>query len=70
MSEAYFETFVDAVASNSASVDDIELWIEKWHIAELDTRDLPKFLGFTDSEYERWLEDPTVLKEIFINHSH
>ena len=49
MSEAHFETFVDAVASNSASVDDIELWIEKWHIAELDTRDLPEFLGCTDS---------------------
>ena len=69
MSKAHFETFVSAVASKNASAVDIESWIEKWHQDQICTLDLPAFLGFTENEYAKWIENANALQEILANHS-
>ncbi len=55
------KTFVEAYLDGEASLDDIDIYIEKWHKSYEDN-ELHEFLGLTLEEYACWFENPDCLK--------
>lgn len=58
-------TFVQLYQKGLVNADEIDDYVECWHIlASRTSPDLAEFLGFTPSQYSRWLKNPEQLDEI------
>jgi hypothetical protein len=60
MFEEKNETFVELCLKGRALVKDIDDFVERWHQGRGDTS-LRDFLGFSETEYSLWINDPDVL---------
>lgn len=62
------QTFVDALLSGNAELDDIDDWVGRWHdqagAPNGNPQELDDFLGFTEVEYSLWVERPSSLRLI------
>ncbi|MFM7391352.1 MAG: hypothetical protein ACKO2R_02745 [Actinomycetota bacterium] len=58
------KTFVDAVLTGSATVDQVDDWVERWHTTDTGEVELHEFLGLEMSEMESWLCELATLDEI------
>lgn len=56
-------TFIGLCRAGKASIDQIDDFIEAWHVFIHDQQ-LYEFLGMTKEEYATWVNDPEYLKEI------
>ena len=56
-------TFVEYVLAGDALDTDIDNFVDKWQQTE-DERSLASFLGFSESEYALWVEQPASLRII------
>lgn len=56
------ETFMDAVAAGTATLDQVDDWVEEWHQGRRPT--LRSVLGLTDAEYSRWVMDAASFEAI------
>jgi hypothetical protein len=57
---SHIATFVELVLRGEAVPADINDFIERWHAGE-DPRSISEYLGFSPSEYARWVEEPACL---------
>lgn len=57
-------TFKEAVHFGTAKLEDIDQWIEDWHLSWINDQELFEWLGMTQHEYSRFVESPANLKEI------
>lgn len=56
--------FLDACLQGEALIEEIDDYIEQWHMSEVD-EELDQFLGFSEDEYELWLHnDNSVINSI------
>ncbi len=55
--EGVKQTFVEAVLAGDAMLGDIDDFIDAWHASPEDVG-LAEFLGMTEEEYARWVEQP------------
>ena len=56
------KTFVEKCLAGEALLDDMDDYIDRWHVGEGDPNaSLAAFLGFTDEEYKLWAEKPSAL---------
>ena len=55
--------FIDLCLAGEALADDIFNYIGEWHESDTD-ESLAEFLGFTQKEYELWVEKPRLLEVI------
>lgn len=62
-------TFVESVLAGDALDTDIDDFVDKWQQSESD-QSLAAFLGFSDSEYALWVEQPTSLRMILYTKRH
>lgn len=62
-------TFVEKCLMGKAGMEDIELYVEKWHKSESDLT-LPAYLGMSNKEYALWVEKPEILQYIFFSRKH
>ena len=60
-------SFVDAVLSGHALIDDIDVWVARWHESEI-ASSLDEFLGFAEDEGALWAERPEALRWIIAAH--
>ncbi len=61
-------TFIEACLSGSAQPGDIGQYVADWHDSDEDGISLAERLGFTETEYFRWVEDPDYLPFILAAH--
>jgi hypothetical protein len=52
-------SFIEMLKRDFISWDDIDNFIEEWHIENYDCS-LPEFLGMTEQQYALWLENPQL----------
>lgn len=57
------ESFVEKCLRGQARIDEIDDFVEKWHVSAKDI-DIEVFLGLTKDEYKLWLKDPNALGSI------
>lgn len=57
-------TFKQSCQMGQARPDDIDDWVDVWHTAGDGAVRLQQFLGFTDAEYNRWVQDSSTVYEI------
>jgi hypothetical protein len=59
-------TWIEAYLAGDASLDDIDEWVERWHNVPGDmlTAALHGWLGMSEDEYKRWVENPGALEAI------
>ena len=63
------KTFIELCMEGKAKVEDIDDYIDRWHIAEQETElELYEFLGMSRLEYAAWLSNPSSLSSIVIKH--
>lgn len=56
--------FVDACLQGDALLDEIDDYVDKWHESDSD-EELDTFLGFTESEYDLWLnQGDSIIRNI------
>lgn len=62
------KTFVEAWLSGEVGAPEVAIddWVDKWHhrVSVDPPMPLNDWLGFTPSEYARWVEQPTELRSI------
>jgi len=58
------QTFVDAVLAGSATTEQVENWVDRWHTTDTGDLELHTFLGLNESEMESWLREVATLDEI------
>ena len=58
-------SFVEAVVAGEAQADEIDDWVHRWHTdpALVGTK-LWQFLGLTEAEYGRWVEDHKTIHDV------
>ncbi len=56
-------TFLEKVFKGQARLAEIDDYVERWHGSD-SSQSLPKFLGLTEREYARWVEDPKSLVKL------
>jgi hypothetical protein len=54
-------TFIEAVNKRDESIENIDAWVEKWHLSENQSLQLHEFLGMTKEQYAEWLINPDVV---------
>lgn len=55
------QTFIDSCLAGTATPDQIDVWIERWHAGEIGrTVELREIIGMTCREYAAWLKDTSV----------
>ena len=57
-------TFVDAVLAGSATTDQVDDWVDRWHTSDTGSIELHEFLGLDETEMESWLRETSTLDEI------
>lgn len=63
----YSPTFVDAVLRGEAKPEDIDDWVEAWHKDNSYGGSICDYLGFSEQEYARWVENVSFLDTIIRN---
>jgi hypothetical protein len=59
------QTFVERCLIGSATPDEIDSYIDRWHDSDIGTEiPLHQFLGMSDQEYSLWLRDPNAIQAI------
>jgi len=61
--KSHSPTFVELVLRGEAVPADINDFIDRWHEGQ-DPRSLSEYLGFSRSEYARWVEEPDCLESL------
>lgn len=61
--EGVQQSFVEAVLAGDATPDDVDDFVDAWH-ASAENIGLAEFLGMTDEEYARWVENPEGLRAV------
>ena len=56
--------FMQLYALDLVIFDEVDDFIDEWHEEEESTTTLHEHLGLTVKEYERFIHDPEVLKEL------
>lgn len=56
-------TFIDACLAGAAGAEDADTYVEAWH-QEDSPPPLPQYLGMTESEYRRWVQDASCFSAI------
>lgn len=59
--------FVQKVIAGDASVNEIDDYIDAWHMGD-SGMPISEFLGMTREEYYEWIYDPRVIKHIIETH--
>lgn len=60
-------TFREAVLKGRTAVEDVDDWVDNWHAGWLGKgQELRDVLGLTHQEYERWMHDPALLKDMIV----
>ncbi len=62
------KTFVECVLAGEAQRDDIDDFIDRWHLGNASCS-LAQFLGMSDDEYALWVENPSALDRIIQAHA-
>lgn len=58
-------TFVESCVAGSATLDQIDSWIESWHKGDIGrSMELRELLGMTCYEYSAWMKDPEAINAI------
>lgn len=60
-------TFIDKCIEGSALVFEIDNYLEKWHLEDVNL-EIHEYLGMTDTEYNAWMLDDSVLPFIIKAH--
>ena len=55
--------FIDRCVKGTALLDDIDQYVAAWHSSDLEVS-IHEFLGMTQEEYFRWIEDASILPAI------
>jgi hypothetical protein len=60
------EDFITQCLSGEAQPSEIHFFIKKWRYLHENKTDLSlrKYLGMTEDEYSRWVDDPSAIYEI------
>jgi len=56
-------TFVSCVKNGTAKIEDVNDWIDKWSESK-DSRSLHAYLGMTEEQYKKWVDDDSYLLKI------
>lgn len=56
------KTFIDKCVSGETTIDQIDDYIDEWHVSKEDNGELYEFLGLTEEEYAEWM--PTGKTEV------
>jgi hypothetical protein len=59
-------TFVEACLAGSATLDEIDHYVEAWH-ESADPREMHEYLGLTWEEYALWVERPASLRYVLFS---
>jgi len=59
--------FVDDCLKGISTVDQIDDYIEKWHLGDGKDKSLYEYLGLTRKEYSQWIRFSDVLNLIIEN---
>lgn len=54
-------TFIEAVRGKTATPEQVDDWVDRWHNGEGDGLTLRQFLGLTEQQYAEWMRNPAVL---------
>lgn len=55
-------TFVEALRSGKAKLEDVDDWVENWHNgAGRDDQTLKDYLGFDDALYVAWMRNANAI---------
>lgn len=58
-------SFIESCLLGHALLEEIDDYVDRWHEGESDD-ELHRFLGMSKSEYNVWLNDPSVLPLIIV----
>lgn len=60
--------FIQLAAKGEIRLDQIDDFVDIWHLQDVPSGELYEFLGMTEAEYVRWVKDPDTLAEIVASH--
>ncbi len=61
------KTYIELCLEGLADLTDIDDYIEKWHLSDLNVP-IHDYLGMTRDEYALWVEKPEALRFILFSH--
>jgi hypothetical protein len=62
--------FIRKVINGQAKPEDIDKYVHDWHCDMNTALTISEYLGMTDKEYKRWVENPEALQAIIEEHKH
>lgn len=61
-----FSSFKNAVLAGVAKIEEIDDWVDVWHLSESPASDksLREYLGFSKDEYASWMKNSSEAQKI------